>query len=185
MKNRAAQNRREARAKIAALARTALSVCDEIARLGREDDDRPRMWLLAVDRWGMGAEVPELAALTRAMTQWMETRAVLALRHPLSTWGTVLFRLDDARKDVAKHVTHVDDHEDRVTFACERVLVELAGETMGAAHARVKACHWQHLCDITRGHADLARQDRREQAKRDREVMERRLAEPARGSVTR
>ncbi len=29
-----------------------------------EDDDRPRVWLLAVDRWGMGAEVPELATLT-------------------------------------------------------------------------------------------------------------------------
>jgi hypothetical protein len=67
------------------------------------------------------------------------------------------------------------------------VLVELAGESIDAARARVEACHRQHLRALSLDVAEVAQQERREQAKRDREEAEYQLGVrvPARDCAVR
>ena len=140
MTRRLTDGQRAARRELCALARTALDVCDVAAAKGLEADDRPRAWLLSVERWARGEESgPMLAARTRAMEAWRD-----ATFRTVDLWGDALHWLDDAREDVARHPTHAAMHASRVSGHLAAALSALTGDSGDAAMARVVAWRFAH-----------------------------------------
>ena len=139
MTARLTDGQRASRRELCALARTALDVCDVIAAKGLEADDRPRAWLLSMERWARGEETgPMLAARTRAMEAWRD--ATFRTVHP---WGDALHWLADARDDMTKHPTH-RHHVERVCGHIAAALRALTGDAEDAARARVDDWRRRH-----------------------------------------
>lgn len=140
MTRRLTDGQRAARRELCALARTALDVCDVAAAKGLEDDDRPRAWLLTMERWARGEETGALlAGRTRAMKEWLLGN-VTRDDHPLDD---ALYFLTDAREDMTKHPTH-RHHVERVCGHIAAALRALTGDAEDAARARVDDWRRRH-----------------------------------------
>lgn len=134
MTARLTDGQRAARRELCALARTALDVCDVAAAKGLEDDDRPRAWLLTMERWARGEETGALlAGRTRAMKVTRDD-------HPLDD---ALYFLADARDDMTKHPTH-RHHVERVCGHIAAALRALTGDAEDAARAQVDDWRRRH-----------------------------------------
>lgn len=161
MTRRLTDGQRAARRELCALARTALDVCDAVAAKGAEDDDRPRAWLLSMERWARGEEAgAQLAARTRAMKAWLRSGAVSMWLRPCTRatpWGDALHWLDDAREDAAKHPTHAAMHASRVSGHLAAALSALTGDSGDAAMARVVAWRFAHRKAIAREETERER----------------------------
>ena len=128
---------------LCALTRTALGVCEMIAARGEEHDDRPRLWLLALERWTRGAETgPQLAAATRAMGAWAKTvsggASVLGPSPETAqhAWWLSCAWLADARVDLLKNPGH-GHHTPRVCGHLADTIMRAEGQPCDAARAMV------------------------------------------------
>ena len=128
---------------LCALARTALDVCDMLAARGEEHDDRPRLWLLALERWTRDAETgPQLAAATRAMGAWAKTvsggASVLGPSPETAqhAWWLSCAWLADARVDLLKNPGH-GHHTPRVCGHLADTIMRAEGQPYDAARAMV------------------------------------------------
>ena len=166
---------------LCALARTALDVCEMLAARGEEHDDRPRLWLLALERWTRGVETgPQLAARTRAMNAWADTVSgdvsILGPSHEtaLHAWWLSCVWLSDARVDLMKNPGH-DHHSPRVC----RNLVDTLVRLNGLLHEAVRSV----VAEMLRGHreriagewATVMREGSAARAKADKVTAERAL----------
>jgi len=157
---------------LCALARTALDVCDMLAARGEEHDDRPRLWLLALERWTRGAETgPQLAARTRAMGAWAKATTGDVR---VSEWRLSCAWLSDARVDLMKNPGH-DHHTSRVCGRLAGTLVRLDGMPQDAAAARVAEMLRGHRERIAGEWATVMREASAARAKADKITAERAL----------
>ena len=164
---------------LCALARVGLDVADVIAARGEESDDRPRAWLLSLERWCRGEETgPQLAARTRAMEVWRD--AVFAKprgpKEPVDVdpWGLALHWLSDARVDLVRNPGHRGHHV-LVVDAAARTLRRVDGETIDASVARVAAMLDRHRKAVGEECARAEVAARLTQAKADKITAERAL----------
>ena len=158
---------------LCALARTGLEVCDVIAARGEETDDRPRAWLLSLERWTRGEETgPQLASRTRAMETWRA--AVVAALPTGDPWADALHWLADARVDMTKHPTHIF-HSARVTNHLAVAVAAIAGESDEAAQYRVKVMLDRHRKAIGEECARAEADARLRQARADKVTAEQAL----------
>ena len=68
----AQRNRRLARSTLSALARMWCLVLDGLALYGEEEDDRPRLWLAEVERFGRGEQKSIPGAMHKRLDAWRE-----------------------------------------------------------------------------------------------------------------
>lgn len=182
MKRSATASRAHARLEFAAVVRCALDVCDELHRRGLEDDDRPRLWLDAALRWGLGEkDAGGLAGRTTALKWWMSPSAKCPLLpDPAQTWRIALDDLRDARVDIANHVTHAGRQLARAKIRLEAMWRRLADEPIDAAEHRVRESFVRHLAALKQERVGARFNAGREKALADRAEAERLLALPLR-----
>lgn len=182
MKRSATASRTNARLEFAAVVRCALDVCDELHRRGLEDDDRPRLWLDAALRWGLGEkDAGGLAAATRALSAWSDSDFRSWSDDGTRTawrWMLVL-NLKDAREDIARHVTHAPRHVWSTKRAIETVWREL-GESGPAAENRVNESFNRHREALVQARLNDRAMAQRASARDARSEAERLLALPLR-----
>lgn len=129
---------------LCAIARTGLEIADLIAAAGHETDDRPRNYLLSLERWTRGEESgPKLAARTRALNAWQpgafgDDKDPARFGRWQWSWAMALGWLDDARGDLMRNPGH-GWHTGRVCEQFASTIIKVAGEPTDAAKARVAA----------------------------------------------
>ena len=158
---------------LCALARVGLDVADVIAARGEESDDRPRAWLLSLERWCRGEETgPQLAARTRAMETWRA--AVVAALPTGDPWADALHWLADARADMTRNPGHTE-HTSRVCRSLADALLAHGSESPAAAHAIITRAVAAHRRAIGEEWAQAMTAARLRQAKADKVTAERAL----------
>lgn len=157
MTRRLTDGQRAARRELCALARTALDVCDVAAAKGAEDDDRPRAWLLSMERWARGEETgARLAVATNALRVWCVSSCVTP-PPAVVEWARACSALDDAREDAAKHPTHITQHSQYVARSLVTALRLLTGDAEDAARAQVAEWRRRHREAIAREETERER----------------------------
>lgn len=68
----AQRNRRLARSTLSALARMWCLVLDDLALYGEEEDDRPRLWLAEVERFGRGEQASIPGPMHKRLDVWRD-----------------------------------------------------------------------------------------------------------------
>lgn len=173
MTARLTDGQRAARRELCALARTALDVCDVAAAKGLEDDDRPRAWLLTMERWARGEETGALLAVaTNALRVWCVSACVAPSRPTVVEWARACSALDDARLDAAKHPTHITSHSQHVTRSLATALRLLTGDSGDAAMAQVAEWRRRHREAIAREETERERAALAEKLKGDKAAAE-------------
>lgn len=136
---------------LCALARTGLDVCDVLAAKGAEDDDRPRAWMISLERWTRGEESgPQLAARTRAMERARERELTADHKIPppatlaQGLFGDALHWIADARADLTRNPGHTKHHVERVCAHLATALSAVTGDAEEAARAQVDEWRRRH-----------------------------------------
>lgn len=144
-----------------ALAATALDVIDLRAAAGvDETDDRPRLWLLTLQRWTLGEATPaELSTATLAVLDWRN----VAEKIGESAWTWAIYCLRDARADLARHPSHVGRHVARTGQA----LVEATPGDDAETRVRVTVIYADHLRTAERRWVEATAAARLRQARED------------------
>ena len=144
---------------LCALARTALDVCEMIAQGGEESDDRPRLYLVAFERWTRGEEAgAQLAARTRALNAWGASLTKGDSRGETTRliFKSTLAWLIDAREDLMKNPGH-KWHVGRVSSHLANTLASLTSNGHDAETHRVKLMLAKHTSDVASEWATVMR----------------------------
>ena len=162
---------------LCALARTALDVCEMIARGGEEIDDRPRLYLVAFERWTRGEETgAQLAARTRALNAWGVSLTKGDSRGDTTRliFKSTLAWLIDAREDLMKNPGH-KWHVGRVSLHLANTLAALTFNEPEAESQRVKLMLAKHASDVASEWATVMRAVDGARAKNDKAAAEQAL----------
>lgn len=148
--DRAARRRDRARRELAALAATALDVCEEFARAGLESSDVPRLWLsMLVHQARDEGRAVDLAVLTTRVRAWLgrESRApgAAAAQWRRAVSDVLAMRFLLTRRNQTR--LHPGRPEALLSDTLPEVLVTL-GEAPRAAAARVANRYRAHCAEM-------------------------------------